>query len=119
MPLNRTYGELIGNLGPDFHVMPLELYARMPEFSQACEHAAKKFKDAGAIESPIKFSSDDVVAQYYPNQKPTPLLVFLFCKKCKGGHDSEDGPRREAMPIERFVTYEYAVVPTGDAPARA
>ena len=119
MPINRTDGELIGNLGPDYQVMPVELYANSAEFTAACEHAAEKFRDAGAIESPIRFNVDDVIAQYYPNHKPAPLLVFLFCKKCKGGHDRGDGPRREDMPIERFVTYEYKIIESLHAPGHA
>ena len=112
MPLNRTEGEIIGNLGGDFQVMPLEVYARTEEFAAACEHAKDKFKAAGAIESPVRFYPDDVTVQYYPRHKPAPKLVFLFCKKCKGGHDSADGPKREDMPVERFVAYEYSVLPT-------
>ena len=117
MPLNRTDGELIPGLGPDFEVMPTEIYASTDEFAQACEHAARKFKDAQAIETPLRFHVDDVLVQYYPRHRPSPLLVFIFCKKCKGGFDSDDGPRREAMPVERYVTYQYSVVHTDAVPA--
>ena len=110
MPLNKTDGELIAEYGPRFEVMPVQMYADTEEFRQACEYAAKKFKDAGAISLPVKFYPDDVIAQYYPYKKPAPLLVFIFCKKCKGGFDSDQGPRREDMPVERYVTYEYSVI---------
>jgi hypothetical protein len=119
MPINRTEGEIIGNLGGDFEIMPVEIYAATDEFKQACEHAAAKFKDAGVIETPLRFHVDDVQAQYYPRAKPAPLLVFLFCKKCRGGHDSAEGPKREDMPIERFVTYQFSVIDTPHAPGHA
>lgn len=110
MPLNRTEGEAIAGLGPDYEIMPTEIYARSDEFTQACSWAAEKFKDSQAIESPVRFYPDDVLVQYYPRHKPTPILVFIFCKKCKGDY------MREAMPVERFVTYKYDVLtPHGNA----
>ena len=110
MPINRTHGELIDALGPDYAVMPTELYVNLPEFKEACDYAIEKFKDSQAVEWPIRFGPDDIVVQLYPNIKPAPLLVFIFCKRCRGGLGDAEGPKREAMSEERFVTYQFSVV---------
>ena len=104
MPLDRAHGEVLEGLGADYQLVPVEAYASTPAFSEACSYAARKLKEAGAIERPLAFYADDVIAQYYPRHKPAPLLVFIFCKKCRGGQE------RSEMSVERFVWYQFSVV---------
>ena len=116
MPIDRTNGELIDGLGPDYAIMPPELWQNMPEFQEACEFAKTKFKDAQVIERPVRFYPDDVIVQLYPNIKPAPLLVFIFCKSCLGGLDEIEGPKKGVAAVERYVTYQFSVVgPTVNA----
>lgn len=110
MPINKTSGEYIEALGNEFRVMPTQLYANTEEFTAACDYAKEKFEAAQCLESPVRFGPDDVVAQFYYNIKPVPKLVFVFCKRCRGGLDAAEGPTREAHSVERYVTFEYSVI---------
>lgn len=95
MPLNKTDGEFIPEFGTDFYVVPVSNYQREPAFHNALDHAKAKFREAG-LWGRVRFGPDDVIAQIYPNMKPKPILLFLFCKRVNGEH--------------RYVHYKYEIV---------
>lgn len=80
MALNRIKGEIVGELGTDFIVVPLARWGDTTLYQQAEEHAAQAFLSAGAL-APLTIYDDDVVVQEYPSKNK---LVFLFQRKIAG-----------------------------------
>jgi hypothetical protein len=79
MPLNTLRGE-VGELGPNFRLVPISKWTDTSLFPQACQEAAKAFKAAGAL-APIRFMADDVIAQEYPHLG---VLEFVFIRAIAG-----------------------------------
>ena len=77
--MNRERGELIGNLGADYIVEPLERWVSTPMFLEAYKQAVAAMKAAGAL-LPIRFEPDDVLVQAYPKQW---RVAFLFVKRVR------------------------------------
>ncbi len=80
MALDRTKGEIIGSLGVDYIVVPLNRWADTPLYLQAEEHAAKAFLSAGAL-APLTIDDEDVLVQEYPARNK---LAFLFQRRIAG-----------------------------------
>ena len=103
MPLNKTKGESIPELGPHF-VVPVQDYSREPSFHKAIEAAQEMFRLSGARDR-VDFGPDDVVAQIHPNAQPHPKLVFWFRWRTRGGIID-----KTQMDDERFFHYAYDIL---------
>jgi hypothetical protein len=114
MPLNKSEGERIeGFENEPFHIEPVESYARTPAFEEAARYCAEQLAVSGA-ERPVRFYPDDVSIQRYHAHKPWPVVIFLFCKPCRGGLDRTD------MSVERISWYKFdEVKPTHETGGRA
>lgn len=80
MPLDRKNGEIVGDLGRDFQVAPLDRWAGTPLFAEASAHASRAFIQAGAL-LPIEYRDQDVLIQEYPRQHK---IAFLFQRRIAG-----------------------------------
>ncbi len=80
MPLNKEKGEVIGNLGTDYVLAPLDRWANSGLFTEALKHAVDAFVSAGAI-LPCIVEPDDVLVQEYPRQNK---VAFLFQRRIAG-----------------------------------
>ena len=80
MALNRTTGEIIGDLGHSFRVVPTSKWSESPLFEMAAQSASNAFARAGAV-LPVRVSTDDCLVQEYPDKN---MLAFLFVRKIAG-----------------------------------
>ena len=80
MALNRDKGEIVGDLGHDYVVVPLSRWGDTPLYDQAEMSAARAFMAAGAL-APLSINHDDVMVQEYPSAHK---LVFLFQRRIAG-----------------------------------
>jgi hypothetical protein len=80
MPLDRIRGEVIGDLGHAFRVVPNEKWRETKLFDEAANKAASAFLQAGAL-WPITFDDQEVITQEYPADN---RLVIVFLKTIKG-----------------------------------
>lgn len=80
MALNRTKGEIVGDLGHDYVVVPLSRWGDTPLYDQAEMNAARAFMAAGAL-APLSINHDEVLVQEYPAAHK---LVFLFQRRIAG-----------------------------------
>lgn len=80
MALNRTTGEIIGDLGHNYRVVPTAKWAESPLFDMAAQAASDAFARAGAI-LPVRVSTDDCLVQEYPDKD---MLAFLFVRRIAG-----------------------------------
>lgn len=80
MPLNREQGELLGELGPEYIIVPFAKWAGTGLPEDAAKRAAAAFREAGAL-YPIEIAEDDVLIQEYPRLHK---VVFLFQRKIAG-----------------------------------
>lgn len=78
--LDRANGELIGNLGRQFQIVPLNKWADTPLWSQAVKSAIGAFEKKGALH-PISFDEQHVLVQEYPTQG---RIAFIFARKIAG-----------------------------------
>lgn len=76
----RPQGEIVGDLGETFRVVPVQKWMDTDMFEQAAMSAAAQFQAAGAL-LPVDISSDDCIVQEYPN---TSKLLFLFARMIRG-----------------------------------
>lgn len=81
MPLDKTKGEAVGDLGPDFIIAPLSKWMGTGLAEDAAKQAAVAFREAGAL-LPVAIAEDDVLVQEYPHLHK---VVFLFQRKIAGG----------------------------------
>lgn len=93
MPFNRDSGELIGDLGHAYRVVPTSNWLDSNLFDVAAESAAQAFHAAGAL-LPVDISSDDCLVQEYP---ATNTVAFLFQRRIGG--------------VERFYPYVFKLPP--------
>jgi hypothetical protein len=83
MPLNRENGELIGELGPAYRVVPARKWMGTPFFEEAAAAAAKAFCASGAImpSSGMRFDESQILAQEYPKANK---LALVFVSRING-----------------------------------
>ena len=80
MPLDRTKGEMIGDLGSSYYVAPFARWAETPLFAEAYHHAVEAFVASGAI-LPVKIMPDQVLIQEYHD---TNKVAFVFQARIRG-----------------------------------
>lgn len=93
MALNRK-GEIVGDLGRDFVVVPLARWGGTDLYMKAEAAAAQAFLSAGAL-APLSIDDEDVMVQEYPTHHK---LVFLFQRRIAGK--------------EHFYPFVYDLPPT-------
>lgn len=69
MPLNKQSGEIIGDLGTAYRVVPMAKYVGSPFLEQAADEAYAAFRKAGACIL-RRFKDEDVLIQEYPQTDP-------------------------------------------------
>lgn len=79
MPLDRQDGEIVGDLGPNYRVVPAVKWCDSPFWPIAVEDARRAFQAAGSLYYNPR--ADDVLVQEYPE---TNRVAFLFCREIKG-----------------------------------
>lgn len=80
MPLHKERGEVIGDLGKNYRVVPNSKWRDTQFFEEAARHAAEAFLATKAL-APIYFDDEHVLTQEYPLSHK---LAFIFCKTCRG-----------------------------------
>lgn len=80
MPLDRENGELVGDLGRGFRIVPAQKWRDTYLWDDAVERAKTAFKRAGAW-LPIHIGDDHVLVQEYPAQD---RIVFIFERTVAG-----------------------------------
>jgi hypothetical protein len=80
MPLNKTTGEIIGDLGTDFYVAPFARWSTTPLFAEAYDRAVEAFVTSGAI-LPVKITAEQVLVQEYPTSNQ---VAFVFQATIRG-----------------------------------
>lgn len=73
-------GELIGDLGRGFRVVPNAKWRDTLLWTQASENAIRAFCTSGAL-LPISFSDDDILVQEYPLRNQ---IAFIFERRVAG-----------------------------------
>lgn len=101
MPLDREKGEVLGDLGTDYIVVPFSKWAGTGLPEDAAKRAVAAFREAGAL-YPIEISEADVLIQEYPRLHK---VVFLFQRKIKG--------------VEHFYNFTFDLPPKMVAELRA
>lgn len=85
MPLDRDNGEVIGSLGPHYHVVPTHKWTDSPFWEDAQKQAwlsfAKRARKLKTILPPKYFNPESVVVQEYRTQG---RIVFIFQMNIKG-----------------------------------
>lgn len=76
-PFDRHRGELIGNLGPDFVVVPNSKWADTNLINQAVEVARKVFtrRATNTTIPNLRFNDDTILVQEYHRQKKIAVIV--------------------------------------------
>lgn len=78
--LNHERGELIGDCGPDYVVVPVYKWSDTAFYDQAVAAAKRAFEEAGAL-LPIHIDGRSILVQEYHSAN---RLVFLFHRKIAG-----------------------------------
>ena len=80
MPLDRTNGELVGDLGKGFRIVPVQKWRDTFLWDDAVRRARQAFKKAGAL-LPIHIGDDSILVQEYPTQD---RIAFIFERRVAG-----------------------------------
>lgn len=80
MSLDKTNGELIGNLGRGYRVVRPEILNGTDLWEFAVKNAIVGFRKKGAM-LPIHISNDDALVQIYPTQNK---IAFVFARRIAG-----------------------------------
>lgn len=78
--LNKERGEIIGDLGRGFRIVPNEKWRDTMLWTQAAKFAVAAFVKSGAL-LPIHFDDDHVLVQEYPIDSK---IAFIFERKVAG-----------------------------------
>jgi hypothetical protein len=80
MALNHESGELIGDLGPGYKVVPVRKWMATTFFETAASAAAKAFCGSGSVmpAKGMRFDQQQILVQEYPQQNK---LAFVFHRK--------------------------------------
>lgn len=80
MPLDKTNGEIVGELGRGFRIVPNSKWRDTHLWDDAVERAREAFKKAGSW-LPITLTDDHILVQEYPSQD---RIAFIFERKVAG-----------------------------------
>lgn len=87
MPLNKQSGEIIGDLGTAYRVVPMAKYVGSPFLEQAADEAYAAFRKAGACIL-RRFKDEDVLIQEYPQTDPSkPAKVAIAIQRMVKGEE--------------------------------